>query len=406
MTALSCWARRAAPFVVACAAACSHNSATSDAGTTGDAATAVDCSSAATHIDKAVCAANALLATLPSDQLPEVNLAFTASTDRTLWSNLPGVTRAGLKMSALSTGSQAAALALMQIVLSPAGTSDLTGVRAADDYLNSLGGGAGGGGPGSGSGAGPGSGSGGGPGSGAGPGSGGGGYGSGNYSVAIFGTPSATGTWEVMFGGHHMAYNVTFTAGVGYPTPNHLGVEPKAPFTINGATYQPMSDEGAAIAGIFQSLSTSDLATAYLSGQTFADVLIGPVEYGSGSTAAVTAKYPTGANRTGVLVSSMSAEQQALVTTAIEAWVDDFDPAISDALVAAYTSADAFADTYVAWGGTQSAGVDVDVNGTYMRIDGPRAWIEVACQAGVVITGVTHYHSIYRDKSFDYAGTL
>ena len=62
---------------------------------------------------------------------------------------------------------------------------------------------------------------------------GGSGYGDGLYWIAIFGTPSATGDWAIMFGGHHMAYNLAFTGGIGYPTPNHLGVEPKAAFGLS-----------------------------------------------------------------------------------------------------------------------------------------------------------------------------
>ena len=352
-----------------------------DGGTTADLATVAtaDCSTVSTHIEKAVCAANNLLAVLPAAQRSTVNLAFTASADRTKWSNLPGVTRPGVKMGLLDANSQAAALALMSTVLSSAGVSDLTGVRAADDYLNSQGGGMGGG---------------------------GGGYGASNYLVAIFGTPTTTGNWEVMFGGHHMAYNITYLAGTGYPIPNHLGVEPKAAFTINGSSYQPMLDEGADLVAAFTALSAAELDSAYLTGQTFADVLIGPVEYGTGSAAAVKAKFPTGANRTGVLVSSLTSTQQALVTAAIKDWVSDYDPAIASALLTDYTAAAAYADTYIAWGGTKASGVNPDVNGTYMRIDGPRVWIELACQSGVVIQGQTHYHSIFRDKQYDYGGTL
>ncbi|MCA9573647.1 MAG: DUF3500 domain-containing protein, partial [Myxococcales bacterium] len=132
----------------------------------------------------------------------------------------------------------------------------------------------------------------------------------------------------------------------------------------------------------------------------------GPVEYGTGSVDAAQAKYPTGSNRAGVLVSTLSSEQQALVTAAIAEWVEDADPEVAAELMAAYTAEEAFADTYVAWAGTEDAGVDADVNGTYMRIDGPRLWIELACQNGVVIQGQTHYHSIYRDKQFDYGGSL
>jgi hypothetical protein len=47
----------------------------------------------------------------------------------------------------------------------------------------------------------------------------------------------------------------------------------------------------------------------------------------------------------------------------------------------------------------------VDTSGTYFRIDGPRVWIEVSCQSGEVLSG-THYHSIFRDKTYDYGGAL
>ena len=348
--------------------------ATVDLATAAGDAGGTDCTKAVTHIDKAVCAANNFLAVLPAGQKSSVNLAFTDNASRTKWSNLPGVARAGLKMSALDQASQTAALALMSTLLSASGAADLTGTRAADDYLGSMGGGMAGQ------------------------------YGAGNYYVAVFGTPSSTGNWEVAFGGHHMAFNITYLAGTGYPVPNHLGVEPKGSFTINGNTYEPMQDEGAAVLAAFKALGAGELDTAYLSGQTFADVVVGPVEYGTGSTTASKAKFPTGGNRKGVLVSNLTAQQQALVTAAIQAWVADYDPAVATPLLTAYTGA--YADTYLAWGGTKASGVDPDVNGTYMRIDGPRVWIELSCQGGVVIQGKTHYHSIFRDKQSDYGGTI
>ena len=84
----------------------------------------------------------------------------------------------------------------------------------------------------------------------------------------------------------------------------------------------------------------------------------------------------------------------------------DFIGDISDKLAAEYTSADAYADTYIAFGGPNALTVDVETSGTYMRIDGPRVWIEVSCQGGIVIKGKTHYHTIYRDKKLDYSGKL
>lgn len=356
-------------------AACGSNDVSNvpdvDASTsTTDGTPVTDCSSATALLDKAVCEANGFLATLSDTQKSTANPAFTDTAQRTKWSNLPTqmVQRGGIQMGTLSTTSQSAALELMGTVLGD--TSDLTGVRAADDYLAANGGGSG--------------------------------YGSSLYWIGIFGTPSTTADWSIMFGGHHMAYNITFTGGVGYPTPNHLGVEPKSAFTQNGTSYQPLNDEGNAMLAVFTALSSTELATAHLSG-TFSDVVVGPVEYGTGSSATAKAKYPTGANRTGALVSSLTADQQALVSTAIAKWVEDFDPEISDSLMSAYTSA--YADTYVAWGGSGSS-PDVDTSGTYFRIDGPRVWIEVACQGGIVFKNATHYHTIYRDKTMDYGGTL
>lgn len=392
--------------------ACSDNSdsgSTPDAGVEADGGTdsgtpATDCSSATTHIDQVVCASNAFLATLTAEQKGSVLYPWTDEVAKTRWSNLPGVNRNGLKWGTLSAESEAAALNLASLVLTSDGYSDMTGVFAADDYLGSYDGGMG---PPSGGdgGMGPPRGDGGmGPPPGGDGGAGGGvvlAYSSDNYIIAFIGTPSATGSWMLQIGGHHMAYNVTYLNGTGYPTPNHLGAEPKVAFTQNGVTYAPLADEGSAMIAIYSSLDSTQLSNAYLSGQTFSDVVLGPVEYETGSYSKVV--FPAQA---GVLVSSLSASQQAVVTAAIKKWVSDFAPAISDPLVAAYTTPEAYAHTYVAWGGPDASGPNVDVDGTYMRIDGPRVWIEVACQGGVVIRGSTHYHTIYRDKLTDYGDEL
>lgn len=340
-----------------------------------DAAT-IDCSAATTQAEEVVCAADALWDTLSTTEQETLLYDFSDATAKTTWSNLPGVSRNGLMFGDLSDASLAAVMNLAATVLSDAGYEDFVGVLAADDYLAAQGGGGGGG--------------------------GGGGYGSDNYYVAFIGTPSTTSSWMLQLGGHHMAYNITYVAGTGYPVPHHLGVEPKGSFTINGDTYAPMSAEGEAMHAVFTELGTAQLDTAYLSGQTFADVLVGP-DNGSGT---LPTDYPTGSNRTGVLVSDLSDDQQAAVLAAIDQWVGDYHSDIADALTETYTSTDALADTYVAWGGTEASGPDPDVSGTYYRIDGPRLWLEVACQSGVVIQGQTHYHSIFRDKLMDYGASL
>jgi hypothetical protein len=363
----------------------SSGSTTSNSVTlTVNAATASTCG---TYVADVICAVDAFKATLTSSQLAAVQYSESSQTTaqlnvyKTLWSNLPGVTRAGLKMSSLTTSAQKAAfLAVADAALTDAGYADFAGVLAADDYLGTMQSS----------------------------------YGSSNYYIALIGTPSTSGLWTLQLGGHHMAFNITFNNSTAYPTPHHIGVEPKASFTVNNATYQVLAGKASAVLGIFygqgDSLSPTAsgstlLTSAYLSGQTFSDVLIGPVEYNTGVYTAVAAKYPT-SNR-GLLVSSLSTAQQALVTAAISQFVSDYDSTTAASLLSEYTSASAYAATYVAWGapsGTTYPNVDTDK--TYLRIDGPRVWIEIACQAGVVIQGSTHYHMMFRDKVYDYYNEL
>jgi hypothetical protein len=349
-------------------------------GATTDAATA-DCTTETTNYGQVVCAANNFLATLTTTEKATVVYAWTDSAAKTVWSNLPGVTRNGMKFGAMTTAQRTAALAIAKTVMSTQGYDHMIGVFAGDDYLNSLQtSGMTGGGP------------------------GGSAYSSDNYSLAFIGTPSKTSDWMIQIGGHHMAFNITYRSGTGYATPHHLGVEPKAKFTVSGnyaGTYQPLNDRGTSMFAVFTALSDADKTTAYLDGQTFADVLLGPVEYGTGSLAKVV--YPT---QTGVLVSGLTATQQAAVTTAIGTYVNDYDSSISSSLMTEYTSAAAYAKTYLAYGAPKEGEIDPDVNTTYLRIDGPRLWLELSCQAGVVIQGISHFHTIYRDKTEDYGASL
>ena len=338
-----------------------------------------------TYVENVVCAVDVFEATLTASQWAQADYSASEYTTaqlnvyKTLWSNLPESAladgRAGLAYGDLDTSEQINAFfAVADTALTDAGYADFLAVLAADDYLGTMQSG----------------------------------YGSEYAHIAVIGTPSTTGQWTLMLGNHHMVYVITFYDGVAYPTPHHIGVEPKAAFTIDGKTYQALADKAAGMLAIFYgqsgSLSSSQLSAARLSA-TYGDILLGPVEYGTGSYAAVAAKYPT-SNR-GLLVSSLNSAQQALVTAAITQWASDYDASVTSDLVAAYTSSSAYASTYVAWSGTSSESYpNVDNTNTYMRIDGPRVWIEIACQDGVVISGKTHYHMIFRDKTTDYYNEL
>lgn len=332
-----------------------------------------DCASDA-DIEVVVCAANAFYETLSSDEQAAVLYDWSDSTAKTIWSNLPGVTRNGLAFGDLDADSRLAAMVVAKAALSDAGFTDFLGILAGDDYLNSQGGG----------------------------GPMGGAYSSDNYHIAFIGMPSVTGDWMIQIGGHHLAYNITYISGTGYPVPNHIGVEPKGSFEIHSSTYAPLADEGNAMVAMFTQLSDTELDYAYLSGESYADVLVGP-DNGSGT---LPTDYPQDGNRKGILVSDLTADQQAVVTAAVRQWVDDYPADVADKLMEEYTSAAAYADTYIAWAGSESSPLDIDKAGTYMRIDGPRLWIELVCQDGVIVQGQTHYHTMFRDKLMDYGNSL
>lgn len=311
--------------------------------------------------------------------------SYTTNILKTYWSNLPGDCRAGIARSTLSDTQAAAYDSVAATALSAAGYEDWLGLLAADDYLGTIQSG----------------------------------YGSGFAHIAVLGSPSvATDTWTLMLGNHHMAFNLNFINGTVYPFPHHAGAEPKSSFTVNGSTWQVLANKGAAMLAIYygntDSLSSSQLTTAYLSGQTFSDVLVSPsIEKTTGTYANVMPKYPTGgvsqgnANYRGINVTSLSSAQQALVMAALKEFTDDYDSTTATELYEAYTDSTAWASTYVAWGGPSTETYpNIDTSGSYMRIDGPRVWIEISIQNGLVIQGETHYHMIYRDKKYDYGDRL
>lgn len=364
----------------------SAGSVTSSAATlTVNTTTASDCT-ISTYSENVRCAVEAFAATLSSSQLA----SFQYTTDnyssaqigvaKTRWSNFPVslAQRSGISYGSLSAAQKTAFVAVARAALTDQGYKDFVDVIAADDYLATMASG----------------------------------YGSDLYYIAVEGKPDASALWMLQIGGHHMAFNISFSGGLAYPTPHHIAVEPKASFTVNGTSYQALAAKAATMVAIFagqtDSLSPTTsgstlLNSAKLSG-SYGDVLVGPVEYATGSYTSVAARYPT--SDRGLLVSSLSAEQQALVVAAMRQFVADYDSTTTERIIADYTSSSALASTYVAWTSPSGAYPNVDVNGTYMRIDGPRVWIEIACQGGIVVQGQTHYHMIYRDKEYDYFNEL
>lgn len=361
----------------------------------------------ATGVAAVVSAANAFLNTLDSDQQAETVLDFTKE-NATAWSNLPcgGSCRPGIQTGSLSDAQLAALKNVLKVAL---GTDKDTGYEhvletlLADDQLAAA----------EGSGSGPSAPSGstssdasasaepsvsasadpsatagdaptGTPPSGA-PGGAGGGYGSDIYFLAFLGTPSAHGTWQLHFGGHHLAVNITYKDGkVSGASPYFTGVEPTSWTDEDGTTHEPLKRFRDGMLALTGSLSTEQLATAKLS-QSFSDVLLGPGEDG---------QFPE--TKGGIKVSELSPKQQKLVLAAIHPWIANVDDATADKLMKTY--ARELNETYVGYSG----GTGLDTQGDYVRIDGPHVWIEFVCQNGFVYQGKVHYHTVYRDRTRDY----
>ncbi|MEV6344051.1 DUF3500 domain-containing protein [Actinoplanes sp. NPDC051851] len=223
-----------------------------------------------------------------------------------------------------------------------------------------------------------------------GPGGGGnggaGGYSGDTYFIAFLGTPSTTGTWQLNFGGHHLATHLTYKAGqVTGASPFFIGVEPTT-WTEDGTTYAPLEGMHSAMLAMTSGLSADEQAAAKLS-ESFSDVLVGPQEDG---------QFP--ATKEGLQVSKLTDDQKKLVLAAIKPWVANADDATATSLMSTYESE--LDDTYIGWSGTTSLTNHAD----YVRIDGPSVWIEFVCQNGVVLSNQIHYHTVYRDHTRDYGG--
>ncbi len=323
---------------------------------------ATDCASVQ-GLERVVCLADAFKATLASNQVTAVQLTYSKA-NAVRWSNFPEFPerprRVGIRLGSLSAAQLKAAKTLLAAAMAQnvpnEGFDELEGNLAADEYLGNLTGKTNI-------------------------------FNAGNYYLAFLGMPSTTGLWELQFGGHHFAVANTYNGGkLTGVTPSFRGVEPIAPVTINGQTHQSLEQERQAFATLLGSLNGNEQATARLSA-TFRDVLLGPDRDG---------QFP--AAKQGIKVGDLSAAQKKLVLNAIKRYVDDLDPASVASVLASYTTD--LDNTYVAFSGSGT----MSQEGDYVRIDGPRVWIEYSGQGSRDIPGTVHPHSVWRDRTSDYGG--
>jgi Protein of unknown function (DUF3500) len=306
-------------------------------------------------VGSAVAASGALLGGLSDAQRKAMTFKFDDLAGKeNSWSNFPYGAfkgRQGIRLGELNATQRAAAMATVRSVLSEKGYAKVLGILASDDYTGAK----------------------------ENKGPGGVAFGSDYYYLAFYGTPSATTPWTLQFGGHHLAIHVTIGGGTISQTPLFTGTDP-IKFTFKDTDFQPMAAETDAVFSVIKSLDAKQSAAAKLSGIN--DLVAGP---------GVDFKFPA---PEGIKYTDLSEDQQAKVRALITLWTTDTNNAISSQLQATYESQ--LNDTRIAWAGSS----DPTANGGYLRVDGPRLWIEY------VNTGrggeISHCHTVYRDKKLDY----
>ena len=97
---------------------------------------------------------------------------------------------------------------------------------------------------------------------------------------------------------------------------------------------------------------------------------------------------------------NLTPSQKNLVIDAIKTYTDDINDDEASLILSKYV--DELEITFLTYGGTISLATQND----YIRIDGPKIWIDFSVQRGQVLPNEPfHFHSIWRDRESDYGGT-
>ena len=208
-----------------------------------------------------------------------------------------------------------------------------------------------------------------------------------NYWFAFYGQPDEQNAWGWQFGGHHLAVNLAFDKGrVTSLSPTFLGTEP-AIFTLDGLSYEVITDLHHAGNKLFQSLNAKQKKQATYPKDFPDDVL----------TSA--GKDDVTPEAEGIKGSDMNANQKALLLEAIRGWVMVQPKENADKRM---KHIEAEIDKLrFTWKGDNQ----VNTPG-YYRIQGPDLIIELLSTGNISqdTEGGGHYHTIYRVPSLNYGG--
>lgn len=341
----------------------STRSAAIDTSATG----AADATTTQETIQDTTDAVEAFLATLSDEQVDAVTYDYDDETKTTSWSNFPVtfVERAGLNLADLTQEQQQAAMAVLEALLSDEAYETVTSIMGGDQYLlensdsteTSLG----------------------------------------QYYIAFFGEASDSTAYSVQFGGHHLGINADLNGAEDTITfaPTHLGVQPAVYTDEDGEEVQPFDGIYTDAFAFFDSLTEEQQATLTSGDVTFC----APGD---------TCDFSSGSGLTGA---DLTDEQKQLLLELIANWAGMADQETTDAQLAAIEAT--LDDTVIAWSGETTYDMSTG-DGIDFSISGPNVYVAFQAQqgsAGADVEGVStsgwgHVHTIYRDPTNDYAGSV
>jgi hypothetical protein len=226
------------------------------------------------------------------------------------------------------------------------------------------------------------------------------------YSIAFIGAPSASQPWVLQLGGRNLSYNISYNTAQPGATPMYAAAD--AGGWSGGARHAPLEAQRAAMHQLAEAIQDdSTAAAAARLSAAVSSVLMGAA--GAAGSTNKNVAYP--AEERGVPYTALGSAQQALVKAAIETWVNTQAGDVAGALLSVYESESALSSTYVAYGvgrnGSRAdfrAGANAASANSYLRIDGPRVWLEFIVKAGEADPSRLQYQGLWRDKLADYGG--
>jgi uncharacterized protein DUF3500 len=303
-----------------------------------------------------VTASQAVLATLDAAGRAKAQFPFD-SPQKQKWSNLPSpmYQRDGIRLTDLTAAQRESVMKLLQVALSAEGYQKVRDIMKGDEVLRTSSGGAGRGGRGP-------------------------SFGELEYYLAFVGTPSTTAPWTLMFGGHHLAINLTMAGSQATMAPSLPAAQP-ATFSVEGRTVRPLGDENDKAFALINALDEAKQKQAII-GSRVADLVLGAGQDGR-------TIQPEG-----IRASALSAAQQAQLWDIAREWIGIAHNAFAEPRMTEIRSH--LNDTFFAWSGPTTNG-----SAAYFRIQGPTLVIEYAPQGNV-----DHIHTIYRDPTNDYGAKI